>query len=46
MATLGGTFLLGYLALRGGKKDPSGAKPTPPIQASSSDEETFIKCVL
>ncbi|CUS08093.1 unnamed protein product [Tuber aestivum] len=38
MATLGTTFALSALAM-GGKK----TQTTPPIQASSSDEEKFIK---
>ncbi|KAF8441877.1 hypothetical protein BGX38DRAFT_1203375 [Terfezia claveryi] len=47
IATLGTTFLGSWLAMRGGSKsqDPSG-KPTPPIQASTSDEESFIKDFL
>lgn len=42
MATLGSVSALGYLALGG-----SAAKKTqgPPIQASSPDEESFIKYV-
>jgi len=38
MATLGTTFAISALAF-GGKK----TETTPPIQASSSDEEKFVK---
>ncbi|TGZ82623.1 hypothetical protein EX30DRAFT_339905 [Ascodesmis nigricans] len=40
MLTLGTTFGGAYLATRGGNKE---AKKLPPIQASSGDEEAFIK---
>lgn len=39
MATLGGTAALAFFSTRGGSKD----KSTPPIQASSGDEEKFIR---
>lgn len=44
MATLGVTFTGAALSMSGGKKtdDPT----TPPINAKSSDEENFVKCVL
>lgn len=42
MATLGTTALVAYLAL-GGKK--ASKTDGPPINASSSDEERFIRCV-
>ncbi|KAF8540422.1 hypothetical protein BDD12DRAFT_698912, partial [Trichophaea hybrida] len=38
MLTLGTTFAGSYLALSGGEKPTS-----PPIQASSTDEEKFIR---
>jgi hypothetical protein len=41
MATLGTTAFVAYLGLRGDGKE----KTTPPIQASSGDEEKFIRCV-
>lgn len=43
MATLGVTFTGAALSMSGGKKtdDPT----TPPINAKSSDEENFVKCV-
>jgi hypothetical protein len=41
MATLGTTAAVAYLGLRGDGKE----KTTPPIQASSGDEEKFIKYV-
>ncbi|KAF2836112.1 hypothetical protein M501DRAFT_997351 [Patellaria atrata CBS 101060] len=44
MATLGTTFAGSWLALRGdGKKT---AQQTPPINASSKDEENFIQDFL
>ena len=45
MATLGSVFGGSYLAMRGGgdkSKQNGGAKQTPPIQAQSKEEETFI----
>jgi len=44
MATLGVTFTGAALSMSGGKKtdDPT----TPPINAKSSDEENFVKCVF
>lgn len=42
MLTLGTTFAGSYLALRGGPKDK---KPSPPINATSKDEEAFIQYV-
>lgn len=41
MLTLGTMFGGTYLAMSGPKK---ATTPTPPINASSSDEEDFIKC--
>ncbi|MCJ1445737.1 MAG: hypothetical protein MMC23_006242 [Stictis urceolatum] len=40
MATLGVTFAGAAIGLSGGSKDK---KPSPPINASSADEEKFIK---
>ena len=45
MATLGSAFVGGYFGLSGGKKPEDKAKG-PPINASSKDEEKFIKYVL
>ena len=42
MATLGVTFAGAAIGLSGGSKDK---KPSPPINASSADEEKFIKYV-
>jgi len=42
MATLGTTFLGGYLALGGSKKTETG----PPINAKSKEEESFVKYVF
>ncbi|RPA87580.1 hypothetical protein BJ508DRAFT_410340 [Ascobolus immersus RN42] len=43
MLTLGTAATIGYVSTRGGSKE---GKPTPPIVASSSDEEKFIKDFL
>ncbi|KAF3922775.1 hypothetical protein AA313_de0200635 [Arthrobotrys entomopaga] len=42
MATLGAVFGLSYLGMGGSSKKP---QTTPPIQASSKDEENFIQYV-
>ncbi|KAF3921712.1 hypothetical protein ABW21_db0205716 [Orbilia brochopaga] len=39
MATLGAVFGISYLSMGGSKK----TQTTPPIQASSKDEEAFIQ---
>ncbi|KAF2278865.1 uncharacterized protein EI97DRAFT_431114 [Westerdykella ornata] len=43
MATLGTTFGGAWLAMRGGKKPEE--QQTPPLNAKSKEEETFIKYV-
>lgn len=40
MATLGTTFAGAWLSMRGGDK---GDKTTPPINAKSKEEESFVK---
>lgn len=41
MATLGTTFLGAYLSVGGSKKTE---QTTPPINAKSKEEESFVKC--
>ncbi|KAF8464069.1 hypothetical protein BDZ91DRAFT_730674 [Kalaharituber pfeilii] len=43
LLTLGSTFAIAKLAMGGGDKNQ---KPTPPIAASSGEEEEFIKQFL
>ena len=45
MATLGTAFAIPFM-MSGGKKEAPGAKNTPPINASSKEEESFITYVL
>ncbi|KAF2243156.1 hypothetical protein BU26DRAFT_524108 [Trematosphaeria pertusa] len=40
MATLGTTFLGAYLSMRGGSKSET---QSPPINAKSKEEESFVK---
>lgn len=44
MAALGSMFAGTYLAMSGPSK--KNQPTTPPINASSSDEEDFVKCVV
>ena len=44
MGVLGALFGGSYIGLSGGSKKTQPT--TPPINASSSDEENFVKCVV